>query len=767
MRPVGLTHHPSCCIPAVRGAARPRRLEVGMALNPPPSKHPLLRLLAEQALALALSLAALAWLYGLPSRDLRAPLAYGGDAYDGPLHAKLIIDRGWPLHHPSLGAPHGLTMHDYQRGMTLQLAAMWLLSWVAREPFLLANLYFLATFPLAAMACLAVLRHLGVRPIPALSASLLFAFLPYHHLRGMSHIFLSGYFLVPVGALLAVWVLLEAPLFGAQAEGPRAGRAWAALALAALVGVADIYYAYFTCFFLAVAGLAVAWRRGSPRAAGAAALLVGVITACALVNLWPAFLHRIEHGRNPEAGERSPWEAQAYDLRLFQMLLPVTGHRCGPIAGMKAAINRQLQGVNENDFVSLGAAGTAGLLFLLAWSLLRPGTPGGAGPDEGRRRRLEGVGLLNLAGLLLATKGGLGMLAAFVLPSIRCYNRISVFLAFFALFALAHLLEALLRAFGDGRLGRAAGVSAVLALTAAGIWDQAPADIGRTPEGELALYREDRDFARRVEEAAGDGATILQLPHCAYPECRTYGHLGQSLHSARASWSYPAMQGRYPELWQRQTSRMDVADMAGRLSWAGLAGIVWSRRLATPEEAAREEALRRLLGEPALVSASGRLAYYPLAAHAARLRAGLSPDEAERRRREALYPILVRWAAGFQQTFDDPGGRWGNARAEIHLLNQSGEPAHATLELGVHASPGGPGPLRIVGPGVDQEERLTEEPRTILVRLEVPAGRSTLRLHCGTPAHPGHARRHFHVVGYRIHQGGDGGPLAAGTRPPR
>ncbi len=117
---------------------------------------------------------------------------------------------------------------------------------------------------------------------------------------------------------------------------------------------------------------------------------------------------------------------------------------------MKAVYNlRPL--INENDHVSLGFAGRSALWAScggfsfenrrrIAWA--EPGTAG----------LLHHLSILNVAGLLFGTIGGLGSLVAFFgLPQIRAYNRIGVFLSFFALFALALWLDQVARRYAITR----------------------------------------------------------------------------------------------------------------------------------------------------------------------------------------------------------------------------------------------------------------------------------------------------------------------------
>src|SRR5262249_48775668 len=136
-------------------------------------------------------------------------------------------------------------------------------------------------------------------------------------------------------------------------------------------------------------------------------------------------------------------------------------------ADLKDQYNRGLgTDVNENDMVTLGAVGSLGFLVLLGL-LLRRG-----GPRPGLEL-LNHLSVLNAAALVLGTVGGGGGLFSLLGRGwIRCYNRICVFIAFFALAAVAWLLARVGERLGDSRkarLGFAAGLAGVLGL---GILDQ-------------------------------------------------------------------------------------------------------------------------------------------------------------------------------------------------------------------------------------------------------------------------------------------------------
>src|SRR5262249_343325 len=190
-------------------------------------------------------------------------------------------------------------------------------------------------------------------------------------------------------------------------------------------------------------------------------------------------------GINPETAHRQVWHAEAYGLRLTSLFAPVPEHYVPWLAHVGQRYEIEVLGRQQQRGVaSLGVVGCLGLLYLLTRLLpRRESAPGPTAP------LLDALAWLTLGGLLFGLGGGGGALFSFsVPPIIRSYNRISIYIAFFCLFAVALLLDRLLR-----RLPRGAAVAGLVLLLLAGFLDQT----GRTaiPDHEAVRqrYRHDAD----------------------------------------------------------------------------------------------------------------------------------------------------------------------------------------------------------------------------------------------------------------------------------
>ena len=120
---------------------------------------------------------------------------------------------------------------------------------------------------------------------------------------------------------------------------------------------------------------------------------------------------------------------------------------------------------------------------------------------------LGGASRLTLAALLLATIGGFGSLVALlVTPEIRAYNRITPFILFFSLTAVAVAIDSL-----RSQRWRIAAAATVLAV---GLADHRMATNGLNAEHRdiAAEVGAVRAFVEPLERRLPAGAMVLQLP---------------------------------------------------------------------------------------------------------------------------------------------------------------------------------------------------------------------------------------------------------------
>jgi phosphoglycerol transferase len=195
--------------------------------------------------------------------DLTVPFSYGHDSFIFLTWIKGVLDNGWWLTNPYLGSPLPAEMHDFPQNASLHFLVVKCLGWVRPDAGFVCNVYFLASFPLAAVTALAALRAMRMSAGPAVAGSILYAFVPYHFWRGENHLFLSTYYLIPLLGLVIIWLARGEAFLVVRRPTGRIGlelkspRALGSLAICCALGFDFPYYSLFAAFFLLLAGVSL------------------------------------------------------------------------------------------------------------------------------------------------------------------------------------------------------------------------------------------------------------------------------------------------------------------------------------------------------------------------------------------------------------------------------------------------------------------------------------------------------------------------------
>lgn len=580
-------------------------------------------------LTVAVALLATVWVLELWRADLRAPLMYDGDGLTMAATIKGTIDSGWFLDNASLGAPGGLDLRDYPIPDVLHEAALKVIGMVTGGWVAALNVYYLLGYVLAALFAHVSLRKLGLSPPAALVAAVLYAFLPYHMLRGgtIGQLFLASYFLVPLAALV-VARSMERPLLFGRAPGGRwrvdlrQRASWGAVLVCALTALAGVYYAFFMGLLLIVGGGYAAITRRSRVYALSAAALCLVLAAVALCAVWPSIGARMAQGPNPTAVSRAAIEADIFGVKIDQMLLPVDGHRIAPFARLKNSYVLALRGWAPwmpavASFMSLGVLGSLGLCVLLG-VLVSPSAHRSHHGDPGAATVWR-LAVLNAAALGIALAGGIGYFIAKAFPLIRAYDRMIVFVAFFSLAAVGLLADRLVRRYAVV-VPRGATVAVALALVVIGLFDQSSPALLADYGSNARRFRSDHAFVEAVEKALPAGAMVWQLPYMPFPEApqpypgtmNDYDHLRPYLHSSGLRWSYAAMKGRSTDLWQREVAGLSPAAMVAAVKAKGFRAVVVALDGYADRGSALMSELRAAGAGAPIVSPDGKFAFMDL-----------------------------------------------------------------------------------------------------------------------------------------------------------
>jgi hypothetical protein len=638
---------------------------------------------------------------------LNVPFAYSWDANQFGMYIKGILDHGWFYRNPSLGAPFGQQLYDYPNVATddLQALLIKLLGVFSSDYATVMNVYFLLTFPLAAVAAYIAFRRLGATQAPSLVCAVLFALLPYHFARGENHLFYSGYFAVPMGGYLALGVFAGKPLFARSRNRsankllayatPRSLQTVGLCVVVALASGAG-YYAAFTVLLVAAGIVAALLARGDRRALLTGAVVIALIGGVMTVNLSPSLLYTARHGSNLVAGQRSWKESEFQALKLTELVLPIEQHRIAKLAHVSqkyAAFERTLgkapgrvllQRPTEAETVHLGLVATLGFAFLVLVALAAA-IGGRSLPSHAAYRPAAAA---SVVAFLIGTVGGISaLIAGAITPQLRSWNRISVFIAFFALLAVALVLGALERRWRTARVQQATFAAILIVVLGVGVLDQTSAADVPHYRSITASYRSDGEFVRTIEHRVGGHGSIFELPYVPFPDggivhrLTDYDLIRGYLHSGQLRWSFGAMSGR-PQDWQAALAEQPVAVQIRAAAGGGFDGVYVDRFGYVDSARGLEREIRRLTGARPLESADRRLLFFDLRPLRRSLVRTRTSAQIAALRRATLEPLRVEWPTGFGPAVWSGGRQWRSTTggAELVIVNPSQGSRRASLD---------------------------------------------------------------------------------------
>lgn len=538
----------------------------------------------------------------------------GGDGWFHGMLVKGMIDNNWFLHNRFIGMPIGLKLYDFPVLENLHMIILKAVSIYTNSYALTINIYFVSTFILTTIFSMFVFRHFKFSRSSSIVGSLLYAFLPYHFMRNCWHIFLASYYMVPLAIMVAIWIY-NTDLFFQRGTGSFFNfRSIVSIVVSLLVASSGIYYAFFMCFLLFVAGATASLNHKKICHLSKAGILILIIIIGLGFNAFPNIIHKLSHDGNKHVLLRPVECVEIYGLKISQMLFPIDDHRLSLLAHFKDRYNYTAPLINENTTASLGIIGSIGFLILLAWIFYRKDK------KDGKDELVTRISLLNMAAVLFGTIGGFGAIFGYIFYSkVRCYNRISIYIVFFSIAAFLIFFERMIQNLVKKKIIHFPCILFIFILVL-GVWDQTANNYMYAPDYESVkkAYKCDLDFVKKIEASVPRYSMIFQLPYVPFPEAGPthkmfdYDHFRGYLNSNRLRWSYGAMRGGEADLWQRSVISKPLDEFLSEISKAGFKGIYIDRR--GYEDGARdlETRLIKKLKEKPITSADGLLLFFTL-----------------------------------------------------------------------------------------------------------------------------------------------------------
>lgn len=573
--------------------------------------------LCEYLLCLLLCFLCLSFILDLKQFNFNIPYIYSGDGLSTGLTIKGMIENGWYNINPFLGAPFGLEMYDYPLGGdNLQYLIMKVLSLLNMNFVGVMNLYYLLTFPFCMITSFMVFRHFKIHFFISLSFSALFTFIPYHIIRA-GHLFLLGYYMIPLVIMVMIWVVdKEGFLFDSVlTKGKKTvvikwdKYLYASIIICICIGSTGAYYAFFSCFFFLIVGIYKWLEERKPIKIIKSLILITMVALTLLINISPSIYYKLTNNNENSVTNRDFESAEIFGLKITQLLLPTTNHNVEWLKEKKDLYNSKAPLVNENDTASLGVIGSLGFLLLLINLIYK---------KERKSKINETLSVLNICAVLLGTIGGFGVLfAALISSQIRSYNRISIFIAFFAFLFLALNLETVMKKIKASiRIYCIFAIS--LIITIFGIYDQTTHPL--KPTNEIAeLYNNDEEFIHKISQTVPPKSMIFQVPYVSFPEGQSLNSMGNYdllkgyLHSKELYWSFGNMKNSFGDKWMRELVKKPLNESLSIISHVGYAGIYVDRSGYSSDYLNRlEEELSNILNVEPIISKNQQLAYYNL-----------------------------------------------------------------------------------------------------------------------------------------------------------
>jgi hypothetical protein len=491
------------------------------------------------------------------------------------------------------------------------------------NPYLPGNLVWVLSYPLTAVAAWWVAKLVGTpRPL-AIALAVSYAFLPFHSIRGMSHLYLATSWPAALGVGLSVLVGAgRVPrIRGVRLRSIGGGQAAGLIALTLIVSLSGIYYAFFGLLLMT---LALVWRFacGYPvRSILREAVPLVMVGAIALVALSVIAVAARSAPPSQPVAVRYPYESNLYGGDLSFLLVPSPLTDVPGVKQLARPFDRYvIPNLERQSYGQFGSIVTTtsvvGLLVGLV--VLR----------RGRQRQPDLTpGLDNQTGLLLVLIVGSAaffaarslnfLFALYVTPAIRSWDRLLPYLLLLlplAAISLARQLDLL-----TGRRAQLlAAVAIVLVTVPDGVTPYATA-INRALAKTHAATSAAEQYATAVNAATPGRCGVLQLPYVAFPESPPKHHLADYEHFLVAlgnplkQWSYGGVKYTIQSAWA-DALRDDLTESTlPALAEVGFCGVHLDTRGYSAKKAPLIEArLTGLLGAPVARGLGGRWQFYRL-----------------------------------------------------------------------------------------------------------------------------------------------------------
>ena len=665
--------------------------------------------------------------------------------YDVPANGawvKGMIDNGWFLTNNKVGMPFGQNLRDFPMSDSFHFLIMKIISFFVQKNYVVTiNVYYILTFILTVITSIYVFKYFGISNILSIFGALLYAFIPYHLFRNESHLFLSGYYMLPLGIMILLLVYLDEKfLFYYDKEKNKFiknlinKKSIFAIIVCIIIGNSGVYYAFFLCYFLLAIGIITTIKEKNKYKIFSCLFLIAIISLAVLINLTPTIIYTIQQGGNHHVGlaTRTVAYAESLTFKITQLFMPNYTSQY-PFFAKIQEIYELLPGqMNTERGSYLGIFGSIGLIILLINTFLM----------EKETKLLNSLSILNLSGLLIGVTGGIGtFFALFISPAIRAYNRISIYLGFFCIFGLLIVFEYIKNKIETNKIDKIIIIIIIAQLLVLGIINQTKTTYMENKKTTNETYLIEDRFIKKIENLVPENSMIFQLPYVIYPEgppvnsvC-SYDLAAGYLHSKNLRWSFGAIDGRLSAYWQKEVSSKPTEEMLKEITICDFKGIYIDKRGYADSAAKLEEEITQILGENPIKSDNDCLLFYPLINYYKKISNSYSFAQIEELKKQYLIPLNISWQDGFYEMETDKNTSWRFCSSNGKLVIDNGLKIDKNLILTMSLKVFYPKnyKLRINNTGIIEELTINDIETPHEINIKLSPGKNVISFECDAP----------------------------------
>jgi hypothetical protein len=581
--------------------------------------------------------------------DLSIPLDYREKNSDETwqyILTKMVVDTGWILTNPFLGAPDIAHWHNNPAAQTSALHSilMFGISKFVRDSITVQQLYFLLNFSLISLTSFYSCRLLGLARIASLCIGIMFSLLSFRF-NHIAYSFIPNYFTAPLALVVIFWIMTGEyfKFFTDTSKNNRTALREALLSPRYLLGlifiaaitISDGYYAFFTLLLL---GFSTFIRIATGDIKRPASLLVplsyiATVFMIALLLAWPITNYKknnpnefAPNGVTDPALVKHNYEAEIYVLSPKLLFAPSTRHRIESFSNLGKDIietsDKARHFKTQIVYTPLGILGT----FLLLGGMTLMVTTGLNGFSRNIRFDITKLSEYKLIWAAIALSffiflssisGGIGTLIALVYPTIRAYDRFPLFLMFVLYVGAGAIITATLKKMKGKK--RLLLISLTLLITTLSIYDQLPNNIDLRSNETRDRFLSEKKIITEIEEKYSPGAMIYQYPYSQwltnsdYYGWGSFAHVRLYLHSATLRWSNGASKNSPVDDWHLRMSRLPMDQLLAEMQAVGFKGVLVDRRVVSPLEYQRvRKALLEVANAAPLEDEASKLAFFSL-----------------------------------------------------------------------------------------------------------------------------------------------------------